>query len=283
MATLGIGTAAFIPNYNLLEASGSRHQDPPIAKAIEMGIGYIDTAPSYARAEAALGTFSDQIRDRHVRICTKGDPRKDLAGLEDEFSTSLQHLHCDSVDTLLMHSARQSDLNSSAAEFFKSVKSQGRAKKIGASTYGNDALAAITLPWCDVVQIEYSILNPSALASISTSRRAGQEVVVRSVLCRGLLSSSNPGVPNVPEEIASNIIKLNGLAEKWGFTLSDLAIRFALDTPGVDVALLGVATEAELFAASRAATLPSLDRAQLKALESFDLSHLDMVHPERWS
>jgi aryl-alcohol dehydrogenase-like predicted oxidoreductase len=283
MATLGLGTATFIPNYGLRENDGNPRTGAPIAKALDTGIRYVDTAPSYGDAEVAIGDLGQRIQHEQVRVCTKGDARKDSGALNEEFSTSLRRLRCDSVDTFLMHSARPEEMDSSAAEFFKTVKGQRRTKKIGASTYGNDAVFAIGLPWCDVVQVEHSILNPRVLASIVPLRRAGQEVVVRSVLCRGLLGSEAPRPLDTPDAITRPLDELRELAMQWGFALSNLSIRFALDSPGVDVALVGVATDEELAAAVYASQLPSLDRHQLKVLERFDLSHLDFIHPERRS
>jgi aryl-alcohol dehydrogenase-like predicted oxidoreductase len=134
-----------------------------------------------------------------------------------------------------------------------------------------------------VVQIEYSILNQSVLQGITMAKRPNQEVVVRSVLCRGLLSSNPPALPGMPSAVRSTLAKLDQLARSWAFSLSELAIRFALDSPGVDIVLVGVADQQELDAALRVADLPCLNRDQMQTLKEFDLASLDFVHPERWA
>jgi aryl-alcohol dehydrogenase-like predicted oxidoreductase len=66
-------------------------------------------------------------------------------------------------------------------------------------------------------------------------------------------------------------------------TMPSVAIRFALDTPGVDVVLVGVSTVEELDAALDAWRRAPLTAAQRSLLMDLDRSALDVVHPERWA
>ena len=88
---------------------------------------------------------------------------------------------------------------------------------------------------------------------------------------------------DLSKEVADSINELDRLAQTWGFALPELAIRFALDTPTVDIVLVGMASEAELNVAIRAASLGPLDENQLEVLATFDRSSYDCVHPERWA
>ena len=136
--------------------------------------------------------------------------------------------------------------------------------------------------WCDVVQVEYSVLNQEVLRAIDGMRRPGQEIVARSVLCKGLLTPRWRQAGALATPIAGDLEALEGRAASAGASLSELAIRFALDTPGIDVVLVGVATDRELETAIRARDRETLAPDAWQALEAFDRSALDCVHPERW-
>jgi aryl-alcohol dehydrogenase-like predicted oxidoreductase len=163
------------------------------------------------------------------------------------------------------------------------VKREHLARRTGASTYGVDnARTALAQAWCDVVQVEHSLVNPSVVAALSRAKQPGQEIVARSVLCKGLLTSYRHEVAHLAADAEAWLTRLERLAVQWGFTLAQLAIRFALDTPGIDVVLVGIASVADLDDAVATAARPPLAAWQLDELREFDRSHEDWTHPERW-
>ena len=74
---------------------------------------------------------------------------------------------------------------------------------------------------------------------------------------------------------------LDRLAASLDMDLTALAIRFALDTPGIDVALVGVSTNDELQTALAAWRRPALTAEEYAAVAAFDRSDADWSHPER--
>jgi len=164
------------------------------------------------------------------------------------------------------------------------LKQEGRTGRTGVSTYGlEDARLALAMPWCDVLQVEYSICNQSVGRAIVPEKRDGQELVVRSVLCKGLLTERRRYAPDPLRQLNQTLDELERVADGWGYSLPELAIRFAQDTPGIDVVLVGVSTHAELDLAWRVQQRASLSPDQMEILQRFDRSELDGVHPERWS
>jgi aryl-alcohol dehydrogenase-like predicted oxidoreductase len=285
-AALGVGTAMFVPGYGLAAGPWSPPGPAMLRTAVERGVGYLDTAASYGESEAALGEIHDAIEARQVRICTKLDVALmagDLAALESGLQASLTRLRLSRVDTLLAHSADASTLSApSLTRGWGALKQAGLVDRTGASTYGvDDALVALALDGCDVVQVEFSILNQQVLRAVSHRKAAGQELVARSVLCKGLLTGRRAGAP-VAQTVSPTIDALERLADEWSYALPELAIRFAIDSPGVDVVLVGVASLEELDTALRAAARPPLEAGQMEALREFDRSDVDAVHPERW-
>jgi hypothetical protein len=133
------------------------------------------------------------------------------------------------------------------------------------------------------VQVEFSVLNPSVVTALAASNASGKEIVVRSVLAQGMLTSSTTRASRVPVSAAAVLNRLESRAAGWSMSLEQLAIRYALDTPAIDVVLVGAANEHELAVALGAAALPPLTAQQLSELREFDHSMDDWTHPERWT
>lgn len=283
-AVLGLGTAAFAPGYGLGDDARPASDEARLrvlSEALARGIGYIDTSHHYGDAEVLLGRVGALVRARRARLCAKFTADDSL----DVVRRTLARLDMSAVDTIMLHSARGTQFTDARVEaFMGTLKDEGLAGRTGASTYGiRDAELALTRGWMDAVQVEHSILHPSVVAAVTARKRAGQEVVVRSVLCKGLLTARRSHLAGVSPAILDAVDRLEALALAWGFSsLPELGIRYALDTPGVDVVLVGIATAEELRTALAAADRPPLGAAQREALGSFDRSDDPWVHPERW-
>lgn len=285
-AALGVGTATFIQQYGLKSGGWQRPETTLLRRAVERGVRYLDTAASYGDGELVIGEMGGLLDDCNVRVCTKIEvtPAATAADIVRGVEASLARLRRSAIDTVMAHSASRSALqNPSLPAAWSDVKARGLAGRTGASTYGvEDACLALGMDTCDVVQIEYSILNQEVVRAAAAVKRPGQELVVRSVLCKGLLTTRRDAAPDAAQPVQDTIDHIEALAERWHFTLPELAIRFALDTPGVDVVLVGVGTAEELTTALAAADREPLDDAQMQTLRGCDRSTLDSVHPERW-
>jgi aryl-alcohol dehydrogenase-like predicted oxidoreductase len=281
---LGIGTATLIPGYSLGHAEPAMDAETLLQAAIGDGITYVDTAGAYGDAETRLGQRSDLLEQRGVRICTKVDPAKDIT---ESLRASLERLRMRSVDTALLHSATVEQLtDESIVGPLIEARNRGLTKRIGASTYGVDAaLAAIEQTWCDAVQVEHSILNQSVVPKVVGKKRSNQQLIVRSVLCKGLLTRRrhHSGIAEEHWEASSMLNELDTLVGCWGTDqLPTLAIRFALDTPLVDIVLVGLRSVPELQVAVDAVRRGPLAREQYKQLAAFDRSAERWTHPEQW-
>lgn len=283
-AVLGLGTASFAPGYGL--GDDARHATDQarlhvLSEALARGIGYIDTSHHYGDAEALVGRLGHLVRARRLRLCAKFTAADSLVVVR----RSLARLAVDAVDTIMLHSARGAQLTDARVEaFMAALKREGLAVRTGASTYGvPDAELAVTRGWVDAIQIEHSILHPAVVAAVTSRKRADQEIVVRSVLCKGLLTKRRSHLAHASPSILDAVDRLEALALGWGFaSLPELSIRYALDTPGVDVVLVGIATSEELQTALAAVNRTPLGATQLEVLASFDRSGDPWVHPERW-
>lgn len=285
---MGLGTATFQPGYGLNSVVQPDDYNISLLRtAVERGIFYIDTAPSYGNSENLVGEVAGLLSASNVRLCTKISLEKRSLGSEEIIigvKSSLDRLRRDSVDTLLVHSAtREVICGSMASKGLDRLKQDGHTRLIGVSTYGvENARLALSMDWCDVVQVEFSILNQSVIRSIRPKKRVGQELVVRSVLCKGLLTERAQYASSLSSQIKQRLCRLTQHASSWGYTLPELAIRFALDTPGIDVVLVGMSNLVELEVALSSNHHAPLDSQQMRVLAEFDCSEIDWAHPERW-
>lgn len=279
---LVLGTATFIDGYGI---PGVRHDPSGVAgAAIDAGVRAIDTAAIYGGAEEVIGQLAAS-RSLALRITTKVEAmtQDDAPAITRKMLSSIDRLqgHC---TTMLLHNATGEQAAwPTVAEALIGMKASGHVSTIGASTYGlRAALAALRQPWCDVIQIEFSLLHQAVLRGARVERRPGQRIEVRSVLCKGLLTTRRHRVPELLAPVAQTVDKLEGLAHAWGFSLPQLALRFALDEPGVDAVVIGVSSHEELEEALAVTRTEPLSPARLIELQGLDRSECECVHPERW-
>jgi aryl-alcohol dehydrogenase-like predicted oxidoreductase len=157
-----------------------------VSRALELGIDYFDTAPSYGdgRSEANLGRVLEELGPE-VTVATKvrigAEDLGDIRGaVERSLEASLKHLRRDSVDLLQLHSrvAMERDGegwsgaigledvlgDGGVADAFDSVRSRGLTRFVGFTGLGEaDALHRVVESGrLDVVQSYCNMVNPSA-------------------------------------------------------------------------------------------------------------------------
>lgn len=72
-----------------------------VAQAVERGVNYFDVAPTYGDAEIRLGPALEPFRKGVFLACKSN--RRDRAGAEQEFQTSLERLRTDYFDLYQLH------------------------------------------------------------------------------------------------------------------------------------------------------------------------------------
>ncbi|MFC1839427.1 aldo/keto reductase [Thermodesulfobacteriota bacterium] len=130
-----------------------------IARAIDLGVNYFDTARGYGngRSEQITGTALKGKRDKVV-LATKTDGRTKTAILND-MEASLKALQTDYVDIFHLHSRDTPDtITDEAVEACEMLKKQGKTRFIGVSTHDVNAVAdkILNISKFDVVQTTYS-------------------------------------------------------------------------------------------------------------------------------
>ena len=156
-----------------------------IARAIELGVNWFDTAATYGegQSESSLGrTLSDLGLARSVYVATKvrlpPDQLHDIPGyIRRSVEASLQRLQLPAVTLLQLHNSvtpGRGDLATSVTPddvldggvlaTFEQLRREGLVQHLGLTALGDpESLAAVLLSRkFSAVQIPYNLLNPSA-------------------------------------------------------------------------------------------------------------------------
>lgn len=276
---IGIGLAAIArPGYITL----GRAQDLPerspealyqrVAAVLDTaraaGVGYVDVARSYGRAEEFLARWLAErgVARHELSVGTKwgyrytADWQVDAAVHEEKelsparFRQQLAESRSLLGDWLDLHQIHSATLSSGVLddgallEALVAARRRGDCRAVGLTLTGPEsartlerALAEYVCgePVFDVVQATFNLLEPSLAPLLRTAHEAGLGVIAKEVFANGRLSEAN--------RRAEDAELLRKLRERSaGVPLDQLAVAFARAHPFVDVVLSGAATPAQL-------------------------------------
>lgn len=229
VSALGFGTGAI---GGLFVRGDAAEQRRAAERAIEAGITYFDTAPSYGdgRSERALGAvLRDLDQDRRLRVGTKvrlnredlGDIRRAVQRSVEE---SIRRIGREPVDVVYLHNPIGRAGSESAwgvvlaeemvlgevADAIHAVVQRGLSRVVGLTGLGEEASlrAVIASRRFEVVQAYFNALNPSAgfrgaagsgqdfAGLIDRAVAAGLAVVAIRVMAAGAVSGDPARHPN---------------------------------------------------------------------------------------
>jgi aryl-alcohol dehydrogenase-like predicted oxidoreductase len=272
LTTVGIGTWALGGPWQF----GWGPQDDgqavdAIAKGIELGINWIDTAPAYGcgHSEELVAKALKQTNIKPL-IATKcgilwNEKREKVCCLKPESirkecEDSLKRLDIDVIDLYQMHWPEpQADFEDAWAEMAK-LKQQGRVRHIGVSNYKLEQIQRVQkIHPVASLQPPYSMLHRQVEAKLlGFCKKNNIGVVVYSPMQRGLLTGkfSHERLANLPADdhrrtnpdftepkfsaTLELVEKLKPVAEKNNITLAQLAIAWVLRRAEVASAIVGV-------------------------------------------
>jgi len=188
-----------------------------LAKALEWGIDYWDTAEGYGggRSEEGIGRWFARNPDtrKQVFLVTKLSPRRG-ADFTPRLEASLKRLHTDYIDLLFVHGIRDIDeMDPGLESWSQAMKKSGKLRLFGFSTHSNmeDCLeGAARLPWIDGIMFTYNyrlMHEPRMKAVVEACHRAGI----------GLTAMKTQGGGPVNSDSESEI-KMAGRFMQKGFT-----------------------------------------------------------------
>ncbi|HSA81302.1 MAG TPA: aldo/keto reductase [Geminicoccaceae bacterium] len=298
------------------------HQDDAtkqaaLRRALDAGINWIDTAPSYGdgKSEEALGWLLREVEDRPY-LSTK--VRLDLTRIDDirgqveaSLEQSLKRLRCDSVELFQLHnpigpqtSAERIGVDQvlrkdGVADALDRVREQGLTRFTGITAFGEAAACreVIASGRFDSAQIYYNMLNPSAGQDmppawsghdlhglIGACKTHGAAVMNIRVLAAGVLATEQRHGRESPMSdaapIATEEARARAVFDRIGErygTRAQTAIRFALANPDISCVLVGMAELAHLEEALAAAEMGPLPDEALRELREVYRSNFGLA------
>lgn len=238
---------------------------PMIQKAFSMGVNYVDTAPYYCNSdsERAVGLALKGWRDK-VYLSTK-NPVKDADGAKwrTMLEKSLKKLDTEYIDFyhlwgITLDNFRAMDVSGGPIEEAGKALNEGLIKHLCFSFHDDpkNMLPIIDSGYFTSVLCQYNLLDRSNEESIAYAKEKGLGVIIMGPVGGGRLGA--------PSDVVKNLIhgEIKSSAE--------MALRFVLANPNVNIALSGMGNEKMLAEnvkiASIGGQLSEAELAQVKAM-----------------
>jgi len=223
VSVLGFGCGAV---GGLMIKGDAADQERAVARALELGINYFDTAAMYGNGESErnLGRVLKSLKPElylgtKVRI-PPGERRSVAAAVTASLEASLQRLQLDQIDLFQLHNhiladGRDSDLTpeivlGEVVPAFERLREQGKTRFYGITAVGDTAALhrVADAGAFDTAQVSYNMLNPSAGTSVAAgypahnfgdllahTKAAEMGVIAIRVLAAGALSGAEDRHP----------------------------------------------------------------------------------------
>lgn len=252
ISTFGLGTVKFGRTQSLkypqpFTLPGDEQLRELLACARDMGVNYLDTAPSYGYSEERLGDLLRNQRKDWVistkvgeefeasKFSDEGISRFDFSAKNTRMSVerSLRRLRTDYLDLVMIHSDGN-DLeilhNSGAVQTLQQLKQEGwiRALGISSKTPEGGLLAAEI---CDAVMLMYHADYTDEEPVIAKSAQHGTAILLKKVLASGHICHDAPPTQAGSTDAGQQLDQERDPIQR--------ALNFAYAHPGVTSAVIG--------------------------------------------
>lgn len=278
VSRLGVGTA---PLGGLFSAVPDSDVDSVIARAIELGLSYFDTAPFYGngsserRVGKSLGKYprsAFSISTKVGKLLVPGTsnepstyvdvdpfvPVFDYSGaaIRKSLEESLTRLGLDSVDMLYIHDPEDhldQAINQAYPELDK-MRSEGLISSIGVGTnFADVGTRFVKETDIDIALVagRFTLLDQIALEEfLPAALERNVSVMGAGVFNSGVAANPAPGATYnyepAPPEIIAKAQKIHEVIKPFGISLAAVALQFPIRHPAVKAVLAGVRTSKEL-------------------------------------
>lgn len=257
---------AFLPSNTQLEEARR-----VVRRAVDLGITYIDTAPTYGNSEEVLGFALKGIREPLI-LSTKfsGKPKpfdpRDKSGLQRLFNDSRRLLGRDRIDILLIHEPDRPGqydwwtdfvkVDGPVYEFCQELKQKGLIGHFGPAGTTTSELAHLCRSGkfeIVLTAFNYSLLwREAAIEVIPAAIDKKMGIVSGSPLQQGGLSRrydeavNNQDIYWLSKPRREQFKALYRFLDESGISLTELALRFVISNTDIHTTLTGSGSVAEV-------------------------------------
>lgn len=244
-------------------------------QAIDLGVNFIDTAAGYGKgkSEKIIARVFKERKEK-VYVATKISPERGpwpptpYCIAEQRYSESyirrsieerLRNLETDCIDILQLHTwTRAWNKNPTPFDILKKLQSEGKINYVGLSTPEYDQNCVIDLMrrgYLDTVQVIYNIFEQEPAAELlPTAQEHNVGIIIRVVFDEGILTGKYEISSKFPEgdfrnryfegdRLVRSIRRVDRIRQEIkdsGFTLPQVALKFALAHPAVSTVIPGI-------------------------------------------
>lgn len=240
--------------------------------ALDEGITYFDTSPTYGPAEELIGEFLSGRRAEFTLATKTGFVIDELPGRRHEFTTdivrkglewSLKRLKTDHVDLVQLpgNPAPSTLVALDTLAELEAMRDEGKCRFIGISGWLPSLAEHLEWGAFDVYQIPYSALERDNEPLISDAARAGIGTVIRGGVAQGATVADEQRLAELTgggherAERQRTAWRAAGLDELLGEVApGEFMVRYLMSNPAVTTAIIGTTDRAHLDANLAAAS-----------------------------
>jgi D-threo-aldose 1-dehydrogenase len=266
LGRLGLGTA---PLAGLYEPVDDDRAQRVVERALELGIGYFDTAPYYGSglAERRLGTALRAVPRDRVVVSTKVGRllRPDASGWTGAYfdfsrdgtlrslEASLERLGFDRVDIALVHDpdAHYEEAIAGAFPTLARLRDEGVVRAIGAGMNQAEMLSRFVRETdidCVLIAGRWTLLDRSAGEELlPLCEERGVAVIAGGVFNSGVLAGGDTfDYEQAAEDVAARVAHLRAVSARYSVPLPAAAVQFPLRNAAVALVLIGCRSPEEV-------------------------------------
>ena len=262
-------------NWDPFSPAGRQTAIATVHTALDAGINYIDTAPSYGdgNSESIIGEATENRRDQFTLATKVGYRNLTAAEVTASVESSLRRLRTDMIDVIQFHGGMYTAaevnhiLNTGLLDALVALRDQGKVRFLGFTVEEPwTAQPLIASGAFDVMQVRYNLIyQAAALHVLNQARAADLGVATMRTMTSGMLQ-------RIAQHLAPGWQAANDLYE--------VALKFVLADSRVHLPIVGMRWPDEVArnVAIVTAFQPGYDMAQLPRLTAGIYQSEDEAH-----
>lgn len=294
VSRIGLGTAELGFAYGLGSPVLPSEEDATalLRAAVDAGVTFFDTANYYGLAEERIGK-SGILNNPEVVVCTKCaqflekgeyfEPAELERKIREQVESSLQNLGLKTLPLLLLHGPSAEQMKDEVLlAVIEKLKSEGKVRFWGVSTRGAEAPLAAIDAGADVLELAFSIADRRMEPVFAAALKNGVGIINRSVYLKGTFAGKAKHLPEVLTPLKKTIEAAEIIAKEIHIPLTELALRYTLSEPAINVSLIGTAKPEHLQNAVQALARGPLPAEVIEKLRKLAIADPEQVDPARW-
>ena len=285
---LALGTVQFGLDYGLNNTTG-RPTDAAVRGILKTakvaGLILLDTAAAYGDSETRLGEWLAHSinNEESLQVVTKlaaGSAQQ----VHQQLRESLARLRQTSVYGVLFHQFASFRAEKEAWPALQEAQAAGLVRRIGVSLYHPEEAEWLLDSGLDInlVQLPFNVFDQRFGLLLPKLQQHGVEVHIRSAFLQGLLLREPGALPPFFAPLAAKIGRLRALAQDAEIPLAALLLLFAAFAPGVNRAVIGVDSVANLQENLAAARYRPLAEQLRPVLQQLAETTNEFILPYAW-